>query len=131
MSRKLNSIVLIAAAVFVAAAFLSTGICGKSAAKVAPLSLPTPERTLFSEYRGVKIGMPATDVRTKLGTAKDQTDTQDQYIFSDSESALVYYDGSHAVSAIMITFTGDVTKAPTAKDVFGQDLTPNDQGTIF
>jgi hypothetical protein len=93
--------------------------------------MPTPEKTLFSEYRGVKIGMPATDVRTKLGKAKDESDAQDQYIFSDSESALFYYDGSKNVNAIMITFQGDVSKAPAAKDVFGDDVAPNADGMIF
>lgn len=130
MSRITNWILLITAAIVVAAAFFSAGT-RTSAARVTPRTLPTPERTLFTEYRGVKIGMPAADVRTKLGKAKDETDTQDQYIFSESESAQFYYDATKNVNAIMITFTGDVTKAPTAKDVFGQDLTPNDQGMIF
>jgi len=102
-----------------------------SARKVAPAVNPTPEKSLFSEYRGIKIGMAAADVRTKLGKAKDETDAQDQYIFSDNESALFYYDGSKNVNAIVITFQGDVSKAPGAKDVFGEDVTPNPQGMIF
>ena len=130
MSSWTNAIVLTVAAV-VAAAFAGTQTQSTSAASVTPRALPTPEKTLFSEYRGVKIGMPATDVRTKLGKAKEASDTTEQYIFSDSESAQFYYDATKNVNAIMITYTGDVAKAPTAKDIFGEDVAPNDQGMIF
>lgn len=130
MSHKTRSILLI---IVVAAAttFLMPGAKTAEATKLAPLTMPTPEKSLFSEYRGVKIGMAAADVRTKLGKAKDETDAQDQYIFSDNESALFYYDAAKNVNAIMITFTGDVSKAPGAKDVFGEDVAPNPQGMIF
>lgn len=130
MSHRTNSILLTIAALFTAVAFLVPSQSA-SARRVAPATNPTPEKSLFTEYRGIKIGMAATDVRTKLGKAKDETDTQDQYIFSDNESALFYYDASKNVNAIMITFQGDVSKAPAAKDVFGQDVPPNDSGMIF
>jgi hypothetical protein len=131
MSYKTNSAVLTIAAVIAALAFLVPCTQSTSANKLAPATVPTPGTSLFSEYRGVKIGMPAADVRTKLGKARDQSDAQDQYIFSDNESALFYYDASKNVNAIMITFQGDVSKAPGAKDVFGQDVPANDQGMIF
>src|SRR5258708_35863347 len=93
-----------------------------SAAKYHAVPAPSPDKSLFNEYRGVKIGMAAADVRIKIGSSKEKTqsDAQDQYIFSDSESALVYYDASKNVNAIMITFQGDLKSAPTAKDVFGE-----------
>jgi hypothetical protein len=130
MYRRTRKIVLATLALGLAAGFTAVG--QRANAKVtAPVALPTPEKTLFSEYRGVKIGMPTGEVRTKLGKAKEESDAQDQYIFSDSESAQFYYDAAKNVNAIMITFTGDVTKAPTAKDIFGADVAPNDQGMIF
>ena len=123
MSKGTNTILLAVVAVLVGA-FLCNGSSATSAKSVAPRSVPTPEKSLFTEYRGVKIGMATADVRTKLGKAKDQSDAQDQYIFSDNESALFYYDAAKNVNAIMITFTGDVSKAPTAKDIFGDDSHP-------
>ena len=129
MFRRTSKILLIILSVAIAGSFTVNG--QRSNAKtVTPAAVPTPEKTLFNEYRGVKIGMPTADVRTKLGKAKDESDAQDQYIFSDNESALFYYQAGH-VNAIMITFQGDVTKAPTAKDIFGNDVAPNDQGMIF
>lgn len=123
-------VLLIAAAViFAGAGIVTSGI--HVAAKADAACRPTPDRTLFSEYRAIKIGMPADVVRTKLGTPKEKSDTMDMFSFSDSETAQFFYDAGHNVNAIMITFQGDVSKAPTAKDVFGEDVAPNDQGMIF
>jgi len=130
MYRRTSQIVLATLALGLAVGFTSVWNHRTSAKVVVPVAVPTPEKTLFSEYRGIKIGMPTADVRTKLGKAKEETDAQDQYIFSDNESAQFYYEAGH-VNAIMITYQGDVTKAPTAKDIFGEDVAPNDQGMIF
>ncbi|MFL6375744.1 MAG: hypothetical protein ACJ73D_13835 [Pyrinomonadaceae bacterium] len=131
MSRKLNTLLLIITVAVVAVTFVVTATGKVSANAATPRAMPSPDKSLFSEYRGVKIGMTATDVRAKLGKAKEQTDAQDQFIFNDNESALVYYDGTHAVNAIMITFQGDVKNAPSAKDVFGEDVAPNGEGMVF
>jgi len=131
MSRSKSTALVGVLAALVAIGFGCFGGQTAHARKVVPAVRPTPEKTLFSEYRGVKIGMPAADVRTKLGKAKEETDAQDQYIFSDNESVQFYYDGAKNVNAIMITYQGDVSKAPTAKDIFGDDVAPNDQGMIF
>ena len=84
----------------------------------------------FSEYKGVKIGVTTDAVRLKLGAPKEKSDVMDLYIFSDNESAQFYYDATKAVSAIMITYTGDLKAAPVAKDIFGVDIAPKD-GTVF
>src|SRR4051812_32868170 len=87
ISKKLLTILFAA----IAGSFLAVNGQHTNARTGAPAAVPTPEKTLFSEYRGVKIGMPTADVRSKLGKAKDESDAQDQYIFSDNESALFYY----------------------------------------
>jgi hypothetical protein len=129
MYRTTLSIALVVSAVVAGSIFSPA----TSATKYAAIPVPSPDKTLFSEYRGVKIGMSVADARAKIGSSKEKTqsDSQDQYIFSDNESALLYYDATKNVNAIMITFQGDVTKAPTAKDVFGDDVAPNAEGTIF
>ena len=88
------------------------------------------DKSLFSEYKGVKIGVATDAVRTKLGNPKDKSDVLDLYIFSDSESAQFFYDASKAVNAIMITYTGDLKAAPVAEDIFGIDIAEKD-GMIF
>lgn len=96
----------------------------------APVPAPTPEKVIYSGYKGVSIGMEASAVRQKLGEPKDKSDTMDLYMFSDTESVQFYYDADKLVNAIMITYAGDLTKAPTAKDVFGEDVEARPDGGI-
>lgn len=93
---------------------------------------PTPKsQKPMSEYRGISIGMKTDEVRTKLGEPKDKSDEMDMYAFSETEVAQFYYDETHLVKAMMITFTGDLKTAPTAKDVFGEDAEVKADGSIF
>lgn len=93
---------------------------------------PSPsDKKTFSEYKGVAIGNTADMVRLKLGVPKDKSDEQDFYIFSDNESAQFYYDASHLVTAIMITYSGNLKNAPTPLAVFGEDAPPKPDGSIF
>lgn len=98
---------------------------------VVPAVAPTPDKAPFTGYKGVSIGAKTDDVRAKLGDPKDKSDAMDMYIPSDHESVQFYYDASHFVTAIMVTYSGDLTKAPTAKDVFGEDVEPKADGGIF
>lgn len=125
--------IVVMAAITVAFAFgITQAPAQRLSTKAAtPAVHAAPDRSLFSEYRGVAIGTTAAEVRAKLGNPKESSATDEQFIFSEAESAQFYYDAAHKVNAIMITFQGDVSKAPAAKDVFGEDVAPNDQGTIF
>lgn len=101
---------------------------------IALLPAPTPaasDKANYSEYRGIKIGTTTDNLRTKLGPPKEKGDTQDFYAFSDTESAQFYYDDAHKVSAIMISYTGNLKAAPTAKDVFGEDVPAKPEGGVF
>ena len=71
------------------------------------------------------------EARTKLGKAKESSDTQDFYIFSDNESAQVYYGAEKTVTAVTVTYTGKLDAAPTAKAVFGEDAETKPDGGIF
>ena len=84
-----------------------------------------------SDYKGVTIGMKTEDVRTKLGNPKDKADAMDLYVFSDSESAQFYYDAAKVVTAMMITYSGDLKKAPTAREVLGEDVEAKPDGGVF
>ncbi|HEV7699675.1 MAG TPA: hypothetical protein VGO43_05560 [Pyrinomonadaceae bacterium] len=117
--------------VLVICLFSMCAVAQKSSGSTAAASAVAMSSKTFTEYKGVGLGVMAVDVRTKLGTPKEKGETLDFFIFSDNESAQIYYDATHKVSAVMVTFTGDVSKAPTAKDVFGEDVAPNAAGTIF
>ncbi len=86
---------------------------------------------LFHEYRSVQIGMTTEEVRKKLNNPSDKSDEQDFFIFSDNESAQVFYDKSHKVFAISVNFLSDARDLPTAKAVFGADIAPKPDGSIY
>ena len=90
---------------------------------------PTPG-TQKVDYKGVAIGMKAEEVRGKLGSPKDKSDSMDLYVFSDDESAQFYYDPSKTVMAMMVTYSGDLKKAPTPRDIFGEDVEARADGSV-
>ena len=74
------------------------------------------------------IGMPMADARSKLGTAREKSDAEDYYVFSDTESCQVLYGPDKTVRVISVTYLGK--NAPAPKDVLGLDLEPKPEGGI-
>jgi len=85
----------------------------------------------FTEYRGVRIGMTADEARQKLGKPKNKDNSQDLYVLSGNESAQVFYDGKGSVYAISIDYSGKDKSAPAPVDVFGHDIPPKPDGSIY
>ena len=109
----------------------STAAAQAVAAK-APASQDTAVKSGHWAYRSLAIGMKADEARKTLGEPKDKSDEQDLYLFTDDELAQVFYDANHLITAISITYYKDlVTKAPTPKQVLGEDALPKADGTIF
>ena len=96
-----------------------------SSASKAPANAP-----VYTDYRGVAIGMSADDVRSKLDGVK-KGNGQDFLALSEHESAQIYYDDKHKVTAISIDYIGDVTKAPTPETVLGVTLEPRADGSMY
>ncbi len=110
---------------------LSGGVYDPTTALANAAPAPTPpDKGVFTAYKGVSLGMKAADARKALGDPKDKSDAQDFYVLSENETVQVYYEGS-AVSAISIDFAGDIKKAPTCKDVLGEDVAPKPDGSIY
>ncbi|MCM3903371.1 MAG: hypothetical protein ND866_16845 [Pyrinomonadaceae bacterium] len=86
---------------------------------------------LFSEYRSVRIGMTTEEVRKKLDNPSDKSDEQDFFVFSDNESAQVFYDKTKKVFAISVNFLNGARDLPTAKGVFGSDIAAKPDGSIY
>lgn len=86
---------------------------------------------VYHQYKGISIGMAAADVRAKLGEPRDKSDTQDFYVFSDSESAQVIYGPDKKVSVVSVNYIGTLVPMPAAKDIFGEDAAAKDDGSIF
>jgi hypothetical protein len=84
----------------------------------------------FTEYRGVRIGTSADEARHKLGKAKDKDKTQDLYVFSENESAQIFYDDKQRVYAISVDYTGK-SDYPAPMDILGQDIPPKPDGSMY
>lgn len=85
----------------------------------------------FTEYRGVRIGMAAAEVRQKLGKPKVKDKSQDLFVFSENESAQIFYDAQENVYAISIDFTGRNNDAPTVREVLNEDVAARADGSMY
>lgn len=89
------------------------------------------DEPLFSEYRGVRIGMSADEARQKLGEPADKSDQQDFYAVSDNETAQIFYDASLKVMAVSIHYQGEASGVPTPRSLFGVDVLPKEDGSVY
>jgi hypothetical protein len=88
------------------------------------------DKPLFIEYKGVRIGMDTEEARRKLGSPADKDDVQDFYVFSEKESAQVFYDKGHKVMAVSVIYVGDNSGAPLPKIVLGTDIEAKADGAM-
>jgi hypothetical protein len=95
------------------------------------LASATDDNPVYSSYKGVELGMSIEDARKKLGGPKEKSDGQDYFEISDNESAQIYYDAAHKVTAITTTYSGKLDAAPTAKIVFGLEAEVKPDGGVF
>jgi hypothetical protein len=91
---------------------------------------PTVAQPLFSEYKGIRLGMTATEVRAKLGEPTIKGDDQDYYAISNSEAAQFAYDSTHKVKTISIDYQGG-RGAPDYRNVVGPDIETRDDGSLY
>jgi len=88
------------------------------------------EEPAFKEFKGVSIGMPMEEARKKLGDPTDKGDTQDFYVFSDEETAQIFYDAGKKVSAVAVVYTGGAN-VPTARAIFGKEVAAKPDGSQY
>lgn len=131
--RILISFILVS--VILSAAFagtsssLAAAAIGPSTAMAQPTPVPETNRSLFTDYHGVTLGMAMLDARAKLGKAKDSSDQQDFYMISEGETVQIVYEGS-VVKGIAATYLGAGVKPPTPIAVFGTDVEAKPDGSI-
>jgi len=97
-------------------------------ARATAAAVAAPEQPLFSEYKGIRLGMMANDVRVKLGNPALKADDQDYYIFSNTESAQFAYDAAHKVVTISVDY---VTGAPDYHNVVGGSIDQAADGSLY
>ncbi len=100
----------------------------------AQTALKTPggaDEPVFLDYRGVKIGWLADEVRKKLGSPTNKGDEQDFYVFNDNkETCQIFYDkATSKVTAISVDFSSGAREVITPQQVFGQDIEAKSDGS--
>jgi hypothetical protein len=88
------------------------------------------QKPLYTEYRGVRLGMTATEVRTKLGEPVMKSNEQDFFVVSPSETAQIAYDAFQKVTTISTDYSGGVG-APDYRNVVGEGLLERPDGSLF
>ena len=85
---------------------------------------------VFADYRGIKIGMTADEVRAKVNGIK-KGEGQDFLTSSEHESAQIYYDDKGKVTAISIDYFGDTSGAPAPETVLGAAIQAKPDGSMY
>ena len=93
-------------------------------------ALAPEEDPVFHEYRGVKIGWVADEVRKKLGSPANKGDEQDFYVFGEKETCQVLYDKGQ-VTAISVDFMTGAKEVITPQQVFGSDFDAKPDGSKY
>ncbi|MFZ0063333.1 MAG: hypothetical protein WAL47_14975, partial [Pyrinomonadaceae bacterium] len=84
----------------------------------------------YKDFMGVTIGMKANQVREKLGHLKIKGEHQDFFVFSESQSAQIYYDQGE-VRAISVDYVVKGGGAPTPESVLGESVQAKPDGSIY
>lgn len=100
-----------------------------TAANSSPTNAAAANVPAFKDYRGIAIGMTAAEVRARLDRLK-KGDGQDFLVFSEHESAQIYYDDKGNVTAISIDYFGD-SQAPAPEAVLGVGLEAKADGSMY
>lgn len=128
--------VLIKRSVFVVACGLlgislaASAVAQKPQALAAHGGTRTSQQALYSDYHGVRLGMSATEARTKLGAPNQKGDDQDFYVISENVTAQIVYDAAQKVVAISVDYL-DGVGAPDYKAVVGGDIETKPDGSLY
>jgi outer membrane protein assembly factor BamE (lipoprotein component of BamABCDE complex) len=99
----------------------------RAAVRAAPAAVQQP---LYTEYKGVRLGMAAQEVRTKLGEPALKDNEMDYFVFSETEAVQIAYDAALKVKTISVDYKNG-TGAPEPKAVVGAELETRENGSLY
>jgi len=84
----------------------------------------------YSTYKGVRLGMTAEEVRTKLGNPAFMDKELGYFVFSETETVQIGYDAAGKVKTISVDYLNG-TGAPEPRAVVGAELVTRENGTRY
>lgn len=88
------------------------------------------QQPLYTEFRGVRLGMTPEEVREKLGSPILKDAEMDYYVLSDTMTAQVVFDSAHKARMISVDYANGAG-APDYRSIVGQELTTRPDGSAY
>lgn len=99
----------------------------RAAVSTAPAVIQQP---LYTEYKGVRLGMTAQEVRTKLSNPAFMDNELDYFVLSTTETVQIGYDAARKVKIISVDYQNG-TGAPEPRAVVGAELETRENGSHY
>ena len=125
MKRYITALIVVTMTSFIFAANVQAQKARAAAADTSVVQQP-----LYTEFRGVKLGMTPEAVREKLGTPVLKDAEMDYYVLSDTVTAQVVYDKTSKARMITVDYANG-TGAPDSRAVVGPDLVTKADGSAY
>ena len=91
---------------------------------------PVTQQPLYSEYKGVRLGMTAQEVRTKLGTPTFMDKELGYFVLSATETVQIGFDAAGKVKVISVDYLNG-TGAPEPRAIVGAELETRENGSLY
>ena len=88
------------------------------------------QQPLYTDYKGVRLGMTAEEARSKLGKPAFSDNELDYFVLSETETVQIAYDAGHKVKTISVDYLNG-TGAPDPKSVVGADPETRPNGSLY
>ena len=88
------------------------------------------QQPLYTDFKGVRLGMTPQEVRAKLGDPVLKDDELDYFVFSENVTAQVAYDKAHKVRTISVDYSAGLG-APDYRSVVGAELETRPDGSTY
>lgn len=90
----------------------------------------TTQQPLYTDYKGVRLGMTAGEARTKLGKPTFSDKDLEYYVISDTETIQIAIDAQGKVKAISVDYLNG-TGAPDPRLVVGAQPEAASDGSLY